>query len=188
MILLVDLCYEKDSLSKYEFVLPIANVLRHAAVPHEVVHYTELNIELNSDFLDWASKIILCGTALKDNAYCEQLDLFPWMRTCEKPMLGICAGMQIIGSAFGGEIVSQPNIGLEKIEIVRESPLLGKLREIEGYHLHNFGVTLPEDFKILAGTPERVDVFQHSKKSVYGIIFHPEVRNRWIIKRFANSV
>jgi GMP synthase-like glutamine amidotransferase len=186
MILLVDLCYEKDSLSRYEFVLPIANVLRHAAVPHEVVHYTELNIELNSDFLDRASKIILCGTALKDNAYCEQLDLFSWMRTCEKPMLGICAGMQIIGSAFGGEIVSQPNIGLEKIEIVRESLLLGKMRKIEGYHLHNFGVTLPRGFELVAGSPKRVEAFLHCQRPIYGIIFHPEVRNRWIVERFVN--
>lgn len=182
MILLVDLCYEKDSLSKYEFVLPIANVLRRAKVPHEIVHYSELS----GDWLDRAEKIILCGTALKDNAYCEQIDLFSWMRICEKPMLGICAGMQVIGSAFGGEIVPQPAIGLEKIEIVKDTPLLGEPREIDGYHLHNFGVTLPEGFEIVAGMPERVEAFCHCERPIYGIIFHPEVRNRWIVEGFMN--
>lgn len=182
MILLVDLCYEKDSLSRYEFVLPIANVLRRAAVSHKILHYTELN----GDQLDSADKIILCGTAMKDNAYCERIDQFSWMRSCEKPMLGICAGMQVIGSAFGGEIVPQPAIGLEKIEIIRDTPLLGEPREIDGYHLHNFGVTLPEDFEIIAGRPERVEAFCHRDRFICGIIFHPEVRNRWIVERFAN--
>lgn len=182
MILLVDLCYERDSLSRYEFVLPIANVLKRAKVPHEIVHYSELN----GDRLDSAEKIILCGTALKDNAYCEQIDLFSWMRQCEKPMLGICAGMQVIGSAFGGEIVPQPAIGLEKIEITRDTPLLGASRQIDGYHLHNFGVTLPEGFEIVAGIPERVEAFRHCERPTYGIIFHPEVRNRWIVEGFMN--
>jgi GMP synthase-like glutamine amidotransferase len=187
MILLVDLCYEKDSLSRYEFVFPIANVLRRARVPHEVVHYAELS----GDWLDRAEKFILCGTALKDNAYSERADLFSWMRRCEKPMLGICAGMQVIGMAFGGEMVPQPAIGLEKIEIIRDTPLLGEPKEIDGYHLHNFGVTLPEGFEIVAGKPVagrpgRVEAFCHCERPIYGIIFHPEVRNRWIVERFAD--
>lgn len=180
MILLVDLCYEKDALSKYEFVLPIANVLRRAKAPHEVVHYTELS----TDQLDQSEKIILCGNALKDNAYCEQIDRFSWMRRCKKPMLGICAGMQVIGSAFGGEIIPMPAIGLEKIEIIRNTPLLGEPRQIDGYHLHNFGVTLPGGFELVAGRPGQVEAFLHCQKPIYGIIFHPEVRNRWIVERF----
>jgi GMP synthase (glutamine-hydrolysing) len=182
MILLVDLCYEKGALSKYEFVLPIANILRHAKAPHEVVHYTELS----TDQLDKSEKIILCGTALKDNAYSEEIDLFSWMKRCEKPMLGICAGMQVIGSAFGGNIIPMPAIGLEKIEIIRNTPLLGEPRQIDGYHLHNYGVTLPRDFELVAGSPERVVAFLHCQRPIYGIIFHPEVRNRWIVERFAN--
>lgn len=182
MILLVDLAYEKDSLSRYEFVLPIASVLMKNKVLHEIAHYSELS----GGWLDRAEKIILCGTALKDNAYCEQTDLFAWMRTCEKPMLGICAGMQVIGSAFGGKVVPQPAIGLEEIEIIRDTPLLGEPRQIDGYHLHNFGVTLPEGFEIVAGVQERVEAFCHYRRPIYGIIFHPEVRNRWIVERFAD--
>jgi GMP synthase-like glutamine amidotransferase len=182
MILLLDLCYEKDALSKYEFVLPIANVLRRAKAPHKVVHYTEWS----ADLLDQSEKIILCGTALKDNAYCEQIDLFSWMKRCEKPMLGICAGMQVIGLAFGGKIVPQPAIGLEKIEIVRNTPLLGEPRQIDGYHLHNYGVTLPKGFELVAGNQERAEAFLHCQRPIYGIIFHPEVRNRWIVEKFVN--
>jgi len=182
MILLVDLCYKKDSLSGYEFVHPIANILKRIEAPHGIVHYTGLH----GDLLESAEKIILCGTALKDNAYCEQIGQFSWLKSYEKPVLGICAGMQIIGLAFGGEIVSQPTIGLEKIEIIRETPLLGEPRQIEGYHLHNFGVTMPDGFDLVAGVQQRAEAFSHCQRSIYGIIFHPEVRNRWIVERFAN--
>ncbi len=182
MILMVDLCYEKESLSSYEFVLPIADILRKTKTPHKIVHYTELS----GDLLDRSEKIILCGTALKDNAYSEQTNLFSWIKKYEKPMLGICAGMQVIGSAFGGNIIPMPTIGLEKIEIVRDTPLLGEPRQIDGYHLHNFGVTLPKGFELVAGSPERIEAFLHCQKPIYGIIFHPEVRNRWIVERFIN--
>jgi GMP synthase (glutamine-hydrolysing) len=37
----------------------------------------------------------------------------------------------------------------------------------------------------VAGTTEVVEAFKHRERSIYGIIFHPEVRNRWILERFA---
>ena len=58
-----------------------------------------------------------------------------------------------------------PAIGLEKIEIIRESPLLGEPRQIEGYHLHNYSVTLPEEFMLLAGKPDAAEAFQHAHPS-----------------------
>jgi GMP synthase (glutamine-hydrolysing) len=47
-------------------------------------------------------------------------------------------------------------------------------------------VTLPEDFRLLAGGKESVEGFGHRVRPIFGIIFHPEVRNRWILERFAN--
>ncbi len=187
MILLVDLCFEPESLSCAEFVEPIADALKRAGFSCKILHFTEVKENELEEYgrREKYDRIILCGTALKDNAYAERLGSFSWIKGCEKPILGICAGMQVVGGVFGGRIVPQPAIGLEKMEIVRESPLLGEPREIEGYHLHNFGVSLPEDFLLLAGTPERVAAFQHGARPFYGIIFHPEVRNKWIIERFA---
>ncbi|VVB71083.1 GMP synthase [glutamine-hydrolyzing] subunit A [uncultured archaeon] len=181
-ILLVDLCYEPDSLSKYEFVLPVAGALKRHKSPSRIMHYTEVCEKVANGF----DKVILCGTALKDNAYSGHLDSFSWIFDRKKPLLGICAGMQVISSVFGGYIVSQPAIGLETIEIIRDSPLLGSPRRIEGYHLHNFGASLPDDFQLLAGCPEAPSAFEHKHRPIFGIIFHPEVRNHWILERFAD--
>jgi GMP synthase-like glutamine amidotransferase len=181
MILLLDLCYEKNSLSKYEFVNPVADTLKKAGAHFETLHFTEMA----ESALEKYDKIILCGTALKDNTYADRIDMFSWLKRYDGQVLGICAGMQVISAVFGGCIVPKPAIGLERIEIVTDTPLLGELRQIDGYHLHNYGVTLPEEFLLVAGTTEVVEAFKHRERSIYGIIFHPEVRNKWILEGFA---
>ncbi|MFB3764132.1 MAG: hypothetical protein ACE14P_02670 [Methanotrichaceae archaeon] len=179
-VLLVDLCYEADSLSRYEFVYPIADMLKREETRPEIVHFTEIS----DDLLAGSDKAILCGTALKDNTYIDRLGSFSWIKRYERPILGICAGMQVISAVFGGRIVPRPNIGLETINIISDTPLLGEPREIEGYHLHNYSMTLPEGFQMVAGRSDSIDAFRHSSRPIYGILFHPEVRNRWILKKF----
>ena len=154
-ILLVDLCFEKDSLSQYEFVHPIRDTLQKVGFLCNILHYTEVKPQdlANHD------KIILCGTGLLDNVYAEHLQLFSWIKDFKKPILGICAGMQVISAVYGGSIVPNQAIGLEEIEIVRASPLLGEPRQIEGYHLHNYAVTLPEGLSLLAGRIDAVEAF-----------------------------
>jgi ABC transporter with metal-binding/Fe-S-binding domain ATP-binding protein len=180
-ILLIDLCCEKDSLSNYEFVLPIRDALKRAGAYCEIRHYAEVEPR------DMArcDKIVLCGTALMDNEYAEHLQSFSWIKDCKKPVLGICAGMQVIGAVYGGSIVQDQAIGLQEIEIVRASPLLGEPRRIEGYHLHNYAVTLPQELSLLAGRIDAAEAFQRGSDPLYGLLFHPEVRNRWILERFA---
>jgi GMP synthase (glutamine-hydrolysing) len=181
MILLVDLCYEKNSLSQYEFVRPIASALRGVGAACKIEHYTEAE----EQELQRYSHAVLCGTALRDNAYLDHLHRFSWIKSFSGPLLGICAGMQVIGSVFGGRLMPFASIGLQKIEILRETSLLGRPGQLEVYHLHGFGVTLPEGFILLAGSPRHPEAFKLIGGPVYGIIFHPEVRCRWILERFA---
>ncbi len=181
MILLVDLCYERDSLSQFEFVYPIADALERAGAKAEILHFTEMDERKLGRY----DKIILCGTALKDNAFAGRIDLFSWLKACDRPMLGICAGMQVMSCVFGGCIVPQSAIGLEKLEITANTPLLGEPRQIEAYHLHNFSATIPAGFSLVAGTNVIIEAFKHRDRPIYGIIFHPEVRNRWLLERFS---
>ena len=183
-ILLVDSCYEADSLSRYEIVHPVQRALELAGFPCRICHISMLDREI----LEGCDKVVLCGTALKDNEYLNHLDRYSWLKEEIRPVLGICAGMQIIAAIFGGEIMSRhkPAIGLEKIEVIDESDLLGPCRNIEVYHLHRLDPTLPDGFLRLAGRDQVPEAFSHRSGPIWGLLFHPEVRNRWILENYAN--
>jgi len=134
-----------------EFVKPITDLLPKNQFI--VKHYSELTEEN----IEKTDKIIICGTALKDNNYRNNLDKFVWLKTYNKPVLGICAGMQIIGLMQGHKLINNKKIGVFE----------GK------YHLHNFGV---KDFR----DEMKIDNFR-------GYLFHPEVLNKNLILEFART-
>jgi GMP synthase-like glutamine amidotransferase len=194
MILVVDLCWKKNSLSRPEFVDPVASALRKAGAEIKVLHYSELTSDRSSkqlyrDLLE-CDGAVLCGTAIQDNFYAVEMDKFSWIKdhNYRKPILGICAGMQVIASAFGGKIIPRPAIGMEKVDIIKDTELLGEPRQIEGYHLHSYGATVPKGFHLVAGFYHKADAFVHERRPIYGLIFHPEVRNRWILQKFMELV
>jgi GMP synthase (glutamine-hydrolysing) len=132
--------------------------------------------------IEGCGKIILSGTALRDNQFMKDVEQFEWIRTCEKPMLGICAGMQIIGAMFRSSLIECQEIGMREIETVKPNPLFSST--FKAYELHNYAVSPSPAFDILAKSEKAVQAIKHKKKEIYGVLFHPEVRNKEIIKRF----
>jgi len=180
-ILLVDLCSAPNSLFECEFVHPIRAALKEYGYVSDILHYSMLSPQA----IDSYEKIILCGTPLKDDGYLSHLDHLSWIRDCRKPLMGICAGMQSISSLYGGSVLPCPAIGLTEIEIHRESLLLGEPGSLEVYQLHNHAATLPQGFSLIAGSSDAALAFQHPFLPTFGLLFHPEVRCRWILERFA---
>ena len=92
--------------------------------------------------------------------------------------------MQIISLVFGAEIKSKEEIGFYSEFFEREFLGVGDEREV--YHLHNSFPTAPEEFEIFSkssfGIPQAI---KHSAKEIYGVLFHPEVRNKVMIVQFA---
>ena len=78
-----------------EFVSPILAVAEKLD-KCTVKHY----LDVSEQDLDGSDRIILSGTALKDNGFLAQPERFQWLKETEKPVLGICAGMEIIGAVF----------------------------------------------------------------------------------------
>jgi GMP synthase-like glutamine amidotransferase len=177
MILIIDMNWKKDSLGFYEFVLPIVSIVE-VTENCAVKHYSDVSEE---DTIN-CSKIILSGTALKDNVTLGQPEKFDWIRKVDKPILGICAGMQTIGVAFGLLLTRCLEIGMTQIITVSENPLFGT--SFKAYSLHNYTVESSEEFEILAESEKCIQAMKHKQKAVFGVLFHPEVRNSEIIKRF----
>lgn len=176
-VLLISICKEK--LHELEFVKPVEYLLKYHKISFFMKHYKNLT---EKDLQD-AEKIIICGTSLKDFEYFSYLDNFNWLKKTNIPVLGICAGMQIIGKVFGGKIKKKTEIGFFREEFKKE--FLGFKGIWEVWHLHNSYIDFFEldDFEIFSSNsvPQAV---KHYSKEIYGVLFHPEVRNKEIIINF----
>lgn len=180
MILLVDLCWRPGSLSAYEFVDPIERIVRAAGREAEIRHYTEVDAAL----AEAAEAVILCGTALRDNGYAAHPERFAWIRECSRPVLGVCAGMQAIGLAFGGSLADCAEIGMTSVRVVGDETLFPDIAPFEAYTLHNYALDPPSCFEVLAVSDACVQAVRHRHRPVIGVLFHPEVRNPWAVTRF----
>jgi GMP synthase-like glutamine amidotransferase len=177
MILIVDMNWKRDSLAFNEFVSPLVSIVQPLE-ELEVKHFLEIDAEELKNY----SKIVLSGTALKDHATLKQIDKFNWTKTYDKPILGICAGMQTVSLVFGERLTSCLQIGMTEITTLKENPLFQG--DFKAYALHNYSVRVCRNFETLAQSTKCIQAIKHKQKNIYGVLFHPEVRNQEILKRF----
>jgi GMP synthase-like glutamine amidotransferase len=175
MILIIKIC--KISFHYFEFVKPIEDILKKINKEFITIHYNELTHYLISK----ADKVIICGTSLRDNSFLLDFEKFNWIKEYEKPVLGICGGMHLLGLVYDGKLKKTQEIGLKKIEFKEKFfDLAGK---IEVYELHNLYVE-SKSFEVVAKSEKCPQVVKHKHKPFYAVLFHPEVRNKKLIERF----
>ena len=174
-LLLLSTCQEK--LSEREFVHPISKILD--SEQHQILHYTECT----SDTIHSFDKIIICGTSLKDNEYAENIDIFKKLfDNFQGSLLGICSGMHIVGSIFGGKLIQNLEIGMTKSETLEENEICNG--QFEVYNIHTKSIAELPNFTILAKSDHNYQIIKHKTKDIFGVSFHPEVRNEKIIYNF----
>ncbi len=177
MILIVDMNWKKDSLAYNEFVAPIVTAVEPLE-KCEVKHFSELCC---FDFSCY-SKIILSGTTLKDFATLKQLDKFGWVKTLNKPILGICSGIETIAMVFGVSLSSCLQVGMIEVTTTTLNPLFEG--GFKAYALHSLTIEPSETFVALAKSDQCIEAVKQKDKPIYGVLFHPEVRNPQILSRF----
>lgn len=176
MILLVNVCEEK--LHEYEFVKPVEKLVGKC--------FVRKYDSVSEDDLKRADKVIVCGTALSDNEYLGNIEKFDWLKSFDKPVLGICAGCQILQAVFGdGQITigssSQMEIGQIFVEFERE--FLGVSGKLKVYSLHQ-NIVESDEFEVYARSERCVHAVKHKMKEIFGVLFHPEVYGREILDSF----
>ncbi len=115
------------------------------------------------------------------------------------PILGICLGHQAIGQAYGGKVISAPEIKHGKTSIINHNGK-GLFKDLENnlkiMRYHSLIVeknTLPEDLEITAQTKDGlIMAIKHKKYPTYGLQFHPESiftqSGKSIIKNFVEVI
>ena len=180
MILLINTC--SDKLSEPEFVRPIENILKDSNISFRTEHYRNIS----NDTLQQAEKALICGTALKDCDYLKHIDDFDWIMQFEKPVLGICAGFQILAKIFENPLTERTRIGRYEVEAVQENKL-ATMKRFHSYFLSLKNATIKKHFMILANSRSIPCMIKHETKEIYGCLFNPEVLNPEIITSFADS-
>jgi GMP synthase-like glutamine amidotransferase len=183
MILLVDLCYRENSLGFEEFVLPIRRIVGRCGFTSRVIHYSRSNAGEAGD----ARGIILCGTPVADNRFLADIRNFGWVAGCRVPVLGICAGMEVLTLVHSGTLENCTEIGMTGIRVTGKDPLLEGRDDFQAYELHGFGCRVPAEFRVLAESDRCVQMIRHTARPQAGVMFHPEVRNDWVVERFLST-
>tara|TARA_Y100000746_G_scaffold90183_1_gene76518 strand:- start:8 stop:550 length:543 start_codon:yes stop_codon:yes gene_type:complete len=175
-ILLISTC--THALNDREFVFPISKILGENE--HDIMHFEDCSIEALLHY----NKIIICGTSMQDCMYLDWLPFFDdLLKKFNGPILGICSGMQILTSIFGiSGLVDNIEVGIVEVNTLISNKLFNG--NFQAYNLHNYSVQDCDKFTILAKSENSIQAVKHVNKNIYGISFHPEVRNEKIISNF----
>ena len=106
----------------------------------------------------------------------QEMDL---VRKLDLPFLGICFGHQLIGAAYGAEVLDLGHTVREfkEITLIGNDPLFdglpGSVRVSESHRQALNRV--PEGFRHLAGSAtSQIEAIRHETRPIYGLQFHPE--------------
>lgn len=136
---------------------------------HNVVAYCE-TLDLSGIILSGGNNLVdYHGDAPeRDNT---ELKLIKWCIDTNKPLLGVCRGMQIINNYFGGSLKGVTNQVSPEMEIV----LNNTTYKVNSYH--DYGISELGNELIVngLGKDDIIKAFYHSKyTNIIGIMWHPE--------------
>ncbi len=112
------------------------------------------------------------------------------------PLLGICYGMQLLASHFGGTVepAQRREYGRARLERIEDSPIFEGVDAptpvwmSHGDHIRE----VPPGFRLLAESSTTLAAMEHTEKKIYGVQFHPEVahtpRGSEILRNFLFGV
>jgi GMP synthase (glutamine-hydrolysing) len=150
-----------------------------AAVPVSLVHY------LDADDLSAAQAVVLSGSSAPWHEHDPDAleELGKRLVASARPVLGICAGLQLLAMAVGGEVRPMADRGggaehgYSPLEVLDDTDLLRGLparATVFQDHTDEI-VTVPEGFEVLARTGScPVQAIADRERRWWGAQFHPE--------------
>lgn len=117
---------------------------------------------------------------------------YSWLKKTKCPVLGVCYGMQIIATVFGGE-----NSRLKKtrknqkyqLHLDEDKDIFKGIKTLKVRASHkNYISKMPRNFKLVAQAKGAPYIIYNKKRKIYGFQFHPCSNNGLkLLKRFLES-
>ena len=160
------------------------------------------------DEFNLADKIVIPGVGSFKGAMAELSNdrFIDKLKEFNKPILGICLGMQILsdlgfehGKTNGLGIIKAevkpvicnkkvPHMGFGTIQVVNNNELLQGIENEEFYFMHSYEVVNFTDIASLTEYGDHIFVSSIKKENIYGVQFHPEKSREAGIKLFTNFI
>ena len=158
--------------------------LKKSLVGHEleIVMY-EPGVSFNTDDKDL---VILSGGGGEGNEINDTVDKdklwyddeMRFILSCQKPIVGICMGFEVIARAFGSQVKEMEDLilGYRNFTTTPAGQKLLARRNIKQYEAHKWHVPSIDDkqFDILAKSASGVEVIRHKTRPIIATQFHPE--------------
>ncbi|MCA9477734.1 MAG: hypothetical protein KC535_01140, partial [Nanoarchaeota archaeon] len=158
-----------DPLHQFEFIRPITDILEKENKTYNIapLHNPKL----------LGKKIIFTGTAIKDNEFLKHKEVARQIMSSNKPILGICAGMELLLQQDLEEVKEVGSLFIESTEFPEYN-----------YFLHQYGAkVVSAEWDVIARTEKGVAAIRHKEKPILAMQFHPEVSAKEVIAKFTNN-
>jgi GMP synthase (glutamine-hydrolysing) len=131
--------------------------------------------ETPPEAIDAQGLILGGGPALERAGHCPD-----YLREMDIPILGICLGLQVMGTTFGGKVAPGTIGGYAEVDVdvVEEDDILkGLPSRFRTWASHaDQVIELPPDFEVLARSNVcEIEAMRHKTRPLYGVQWHPEV-------------
>jgi len=167
-----------------EFCKPIEKILREAQGSCATIEYEETQ---TTDIASYQG-IILSGSPRGDDIADHHQPYFQWVKTCNRPVFGMCAGHHIVGRLYGAQLLRSVEKEVGDFFVVidhRDAVFNGMPDRFMARQNHHDSITLPEEFILLAHSDVcKVEAVKHRTRPIYTTQFHPEIHNPEMILNF----
>jgi GMP synthase (glutamine-hydrolysing) len=141
-------------------------------------HFHKRFSEVSDEDLARCDKVILSGRRKHSKEInSANSRIIRYCHYCDKPLLGICYGAEIIALTLGGSIRKMPVHvqGMTEVSLSSANPLTEGKKSILVYESHRYCIAkLPSNFKSLARSSYCEHEVFASDGKMYGTQFHPE--------------
>jgi GMP synthase-like glutamine amidotransferase len=117
---------------------------------------------------------------------------FGWLRECQRPVMGICYGHQILAHVLGGRVSSLAETVLDArypLVLIAAAGIFSGVEELKVFAEHRDYVSVvPRGFTVLSRKNGIPYIMYDSEREMYGVQFVPEqsdAQTQEILKRFA---
>ncbi|MBU1164008.1 gamma-glutamyl-gamma-aminobutyrate hydrolase family protein [Patescibacteria group bacterium] len=136
--------------------------------------------KINSINIENFDLIILSGSKHisvigNEHLYKNEIDI---IKNTNKPIIGICLGFELIGYAYGVELLKmeKKEKGIIKLLVSEPNSIFSGLPNFQVYEAHRWVIKkTPDDFIELARSKDGVEAIKHKSRKLYGFQFHPEM-------------